>query len=379
MEDTNKVNYEHIELKISDITIKKFQSFEEVRNFLNQEMTFFSFLNDSIKHDSNLSNYVGQIQVSYNDYLTRIANCIENRSNEKFLANTVPKLIRAIDNKYSSKTILLSSSNDALFLLELHTHSPLLSGYAYMIFSKQFNSISWTTYLHHKAVIEVELYEKRLNSQIEIVSLTKGIEQIRIQTQNHLDEYIRDENALKGKFEVLVSNIETLKTEKESAFNAALEEKKTEFSKFQEESISKLENTNKAYKQLMTLKAPVEYWKDMQMWSYIRTCAGVALLLLYAYFFGQYVIQFANELGLSKISNPSTNSLIESNSNASYGNILFFVSLGSLYVWIMRIFFRYILGQLHIANESNEKMVMTKTYLALLEDGKLEVGERELV
>lgn len=262
--------------------------------------------------------------------------------------------------------MLYSNSHHAIFIKELFNKSPQISGYAYVSLSNQHTTCSWNSYFAFQGVLESELHLRGINEKTRSHT-EKALEDIRGKTQLHLDEYTRKENELVRKISETLQKTEGMLRDKKKEFEDTLTLKSEEFSKFHQDSSDRFENINKTYREHIALKAPVEFWGDLRFYSYIRASIAFIIAALYTYFAGDFVIRQANKVGLL------------TKDDVSYGKIIFFVLLASAFIWILRIIFRYLVGQLHVANESTEKMVMTKTYMALLEDGKLEITERELV
>ena len=48
-------------------------------------------------------------------------------------------------------------------------------------------------------------------------------------------------------------------------------------------------------------------------------------------------------------------------------------------IWTLRIVARILLSALHLKTDAGEREAMIQTYLALIADGKMDVGQRELV
>lgn len=366
MEENKVVNFEEVEISVNEKLVKKFEKLEDLKAFVEEEKRYFEFIQQIPRSDSNLQAPINSFFKIFDDAITRITQVIPSRATQKTVESTLNHIKTQFESSYKTRLLIYSNSNDSTFLKELHSVSVQVAGYAYVYISKQYGSCSWTSHFAIKGAIEGELYSRGLNDKTK-ASVERSLEEIRSKTQLHLDEYTAKENILEQKFSETLKKTEDMLNEKKSLFEENLRIKISDFETFYKNSNEKLDNVNKAYKELMTLKAPVEYWGDLRFYSYLRALIALLLAATYTYFAGNFVIKQSDRLGLI------------TNETVSYGKIIFFVLLASAFIWILRIIFRYLVGQLHVANESTEKMVMTKTYLALLEDGKLEVSERELV
>lgn len=357
---------EEILITITDSYIKKMASLEEIRAFFEEEKKFYEFLVQATRIDGNLSSSINSYTRPLDHIMSFLNQAENNRSNHSHVTSMLEQLRTTADAAYKNKYFIYSLSNEGSFLKEVSLISPQAAAYVYSCFTNQQQNVNWNNHHATRGYIEFVLHTRGINPNSASAG-EKAFDLLKEKTLAHMESQRTNADNLEKSFSNHSKNIEELLTSKRIEFTQRLGEQTSVFEKFHNESLEKLENVNKAYKEFMTLKAPVEYWGDLKVNSYYRALFASILAILYTYFAGDFVIRKTNE------------SKLLSDESVSYGKIIFFVVMASAFIWILRIMFKYLLGQLHVANEATEKMVMTKTYLALLEDGKLEKTERELV
>jgi len=115
-----------------------------------------------------------------------------------------------------------------------------------------------------------------------------------------------------------------------------------------------IDDFKESYQAEIALKQPVEFWeKKGKKHERQAVQHGVASLT---------VAGIAGGLGLKYL--PS---ILE---KLAYGGIATAVLLSTLVLWLIRILVRNYMSQTHLATDSDERVAMVKTYLALMESGK---------
>lgn len=120
------------------------------------------------------------------------------------------------------------------------------------------------------------------------------------------------------------------------------------------EATKNIDDFKTSYHAEIALKQPVEFWeKKGEKHARQAIYHGVASLAVAA---------IAGGLGIKYL--PS---ILE---KLSYGGIATAVLLSTLGLWLIRILVRNYMSQTHLATDSDERVAMVKTYLALMESGK---------
>jgi hypothetical protein len=140
---------------------------------------------------------------------------------------------------------------------------------------------------------------------------------------------------------------------------------KAAFGEFLETSGKAMKTLEDVYDKKMGLSAPVSYWTERQaqhkkqarffgvIWGVMLVVGGVSLALTVAYLFGTDTIPHW-KLGVVAV-------------------------LFALYLWATRIFARLFLGNLHLAMDASERVVMAQTYLSLAREGNASDDDRTLM
>lgn len=142
--------------------------------------------------------------------------------------------------------------------------------------------------------------------------------------------------------------------------------------------VSEIQATNAAFKELMKLKAPVEYWTNKAGQHQARETS--ALTRLYVFFPITLVVMVGAFVGTGAflITHPDTTTSkapIALYVVVSGGLLL----LSTIAFWIGRLLTKLYLSEHHLRNDAEERAVMATTYLALTNEGAAEVSERQIV
>jgi len=125
-------------------------------------------------------------------------------------------------------------------------------------------------------------------------------------------------------------------------------------------------NFIEAYKSEIQLKAPVSYWEDNKKFHRDRAnIFGIASIVI-----SPVIFAFITWVGWEVLSTE----------NVVWGKVGVIVFATSLAIWLIRILVRMYLSHTHLELSSQERVIMTKSYLALLsEGGASSPEERQLV
>lgn len=134
---------------------------------------------------------------------------------------------------------------------------------------------------------------------------------------------------------------------------------------------AELQALTKTYDTKLALAAPVSYWKEKKASHQTRAkCWGIAFV----------VSVIGGGFGIF----AAAGDLLPESYGAEHGwplaRMLETAVLVTFAVWIMRMFARLFLSNLHLATDAGERIVMVTTYLSLLREGSgLSDGDRKLV
>lgn len=235
------------------------------------------------------------------------------------------------------------------------------------------------------AILKWELYNYGIDGRFEQES--KILKQLAGEMRSALTEIKISEIKQTNEFDVLSllmseqtassrKEFEQVQAEQEAAWNAQLERSNLEF-----------ENIRNTYDKHMALAAPVDYWdtkrkkhQNWTLWTFI-------LLLISLIVSGFLLVAELQAIGKSfelvqgtKIvsqaipkAEPTTfASMIQTAATMRLGA---FLLLSTLVFWMLRLLVRVLLSHMHLENDAAERVVMAKTYLALIRDGNLPKSE----
>lgn len=161
-------------------------------------------------------------------------------------------------------------------------------------------------------------------------------------------------------------------------FDNITKEKETRWEELETEisdAVTSLENTEKAYKEFMGLKAPVEYWSDKAEGHKIAVERNLVVLVLFALFGGGSLIGL-----LWGIANTA---LSWAKSDPPVAVFLTLATVGVAattgVIWILRVMVRNYLSEKHLGIDAQERATMIQSYLAFMEAGQVETEERKIL
>lgn len=139
---------------------------------------------------------------------------------------------------------------------------------------------------------------------------------------------------------------------------------------FLEDAEAKIEAFKKAHREEINLKEPVTFWAGRQKTSFWTAIAfGIGFVL------GLVLVGFILVTESQTIYDG-----LKLGDNVEYWRVAGMILLGGLAFWFLRILSKIFLSQLHAWSDAQERVVMVKTYLSLLQDEKgLDANDRRLV
>lgn len=212
---------------------------------------------------------------------------------------------------------------------------------------------------------------KQLDTLIETEQLLskrcRASEQLVIGLDDRVKKAIDDAESQKELFIKKVDNeidgkLSKLKNNFDETINELKEQVEIEKNKGKEN----ISNFIEAYKSEIQLKAPVSYWEENKGFHKKRAkIFGIASIVI-----SPVIFAFITWVGWEVL---STEKVV-------WGKVGVIVFATSLAIWLIRILVRMYLSHTHLELSSQERVIMTKSYLALLsEGGASSPEERQLV
>jgi hypothetical protein len=198
-------------------------------------------------------------------------------------------------------------------------------------------------------------------------AIRAGLESLRNELMQGVQEIEKQRHEIMQKANKLIS-------EKDRALTNFSEATSKKWNEKIEESITSIKSTEAAYTQQMKLQAAVSYWGQQQKDH--SNAKSYYLFTLIA-----FIIAVA--FGAFKLE-PTYFDFISKSDPQKLPYLMIVTGSFSLLVlttlfWIGRVLVRLYLSSQHLAVDARERVVMIKTFLALLKEGKISEQERSLV
>ena len=187
----------------------------------------------------------------------------------------------------------------------------------------------------------------------------QSFEQLRVKAEALLGDKTTAYDALHRGYSDLAEAIKTAADQQKTEFDTAQTKRDGDFGKLVDEHKQQMESLRRTYEEAIALRAPVSYWEGKRQahttqakWTggiSFTAIAGAAVGL------GWMIHDLVRPAGAGTA--PET------------WRLALLVMVGVFTVWGIRLIVRMFLSHLHLATDAAERVVMTQTYLSLL-DGK---------
>lgn len=325
-----------------------------------------------------------QIQNVYDRNINNVLNSINNNiaeikrnPNQNQINHLRSTIKNQIESLYKNNVSIHSNSTKGKFLQSQVTMNATIATFTFT------SMTSWgmgapfpMTFYPVAGYVETILFQKGISDD-RVKAVRESLDEIEKNSRAVLDEFIASHKFIEDNFSTQKSEVakwfQDSKTDYETVKSQRIEEWEASTKKYEEEAEAsiaeakkKLDEVEKTYDEKMSLKAPVDYWEKQKkvllarmrniIWVIIGESVG-SLILATLYF--KFFIP-VGDLKASIISIPIGTEV------KIVGLILF---VGFL-IWMIRVTVRYFLGILHLEIDAGERIVMTKTYLALSREGQ---------
>lgn len=318
---------------------KVFRSLEEVETWLHGEQSFWSWVGKV--DDPAIKNIWSQLNQQWNDIRPRI-NQAKPHTNDPNFSDLMRNIQAAIERSYSANKCLMSSTPRAKRIEELKTErNDVVAGYALAYFMDM--GIWQNKSESAEGAFEALLFDRGMRKSA--VPEKRALDELRQEFTEVLEDHKTRVNTLETEFADLTTKANDQLTKQDGVFSTALEQGNQE-----------LKDIARAYDDKMALQAPVEYWEGRS-----ETHADSARR------FGQYVIT-AGIVGFGIVGILAW--VMIAQKALDYSRLALFFVLAAFVILGLRILVRILLSNLHLETDARERVVMVKTYLSLLREGK---------
>ncbi|MDM0012000.1 DUF6161 domain-containing protein [Variovorax sp. J22P168] len=280
---------------------------------------------------------------------------VSERIREAFQARTFPHSTSSL----GQRVLELSAEDQIAGVAYLYAQLPPVPGQVHRFDARDL--AGWRGLVTGLA----ERYEFASNHEPAIRAQRNALELLHERAETLIGEKRITLDGLHRSYEFSSRSIADAMSDQESRFSALLSSSDEAYRSALADHHEKMESTQKAFREGMALRAPVEYWKTKA-----RTHAEKAEELLKASFIAMGLL--AVVLCLAAWWTLAGTS--------DFRKFAVMILLGTLGIWAIRLIVRMFLSNSHLATDAEERVTMVQTYLSLLEEGKMESGDdRKLI
>ncbi|MDR3408977.1 MAG: DUF6161 domain-containing protein [Methylovirgula sp.] len=375
-DETPKVPEPYLVVDIQGHAPLRFESFEELAKWFNNEKTQWAWLTNSNQASSGEIESLRQAYVNGISRIDQALSALRNKDNP----NIKNQLANELTNFYRGGSGYLSSDPRASLAKQKAAQFSRDAGAAFFL-TQLGRTVGITNGGAARGVIDAILdsYGITPNSpqavNEAINQITSAHQQEEQSQRNAWDSFVREA-------EQTVANVLKNGNDKLSSIDDKLalftEQHRVTNDNFTREAnavIDSIQATEKTYKEQMSLQAPVEYWsKEVTRHrgaERVFSCIGIIYAaVVISLIVGTLILgvpQLAHEKGLKDDPYPYLAS--------ATGAVL----LVTIAFWIGRILSRLFMSARHLAIDAGERVTLIQTYLALTEGGTVAESERSLV
>ncbi len=353
-------------------------SVDELRNWTEKEVqawqSFFQLLQQQQQGRNhsvvNLKNAVDWALQPLNQAHAVVQKIIT--SNGKLTDSDIQNLLQQIQNHlqdvFTVRCLPHTGSPLGKRLLWLSKEPVVALGYVFAVISDGHKQIltqgdanTWRGFLiglqdRHGVITDTEA---RLASEKEALS------DLRAKAEDAITQRSLSADDLHRRYEALVTDIVEAIGKQRLDFEQLLESVNEKHAQAIQAHELAMTDLKRAFKDEMALRGPVEYWSAKAsahqkkstklMWGSFVSMAGLGAVLG---LFAAWIFQTLNKDGIPDAWKVSV-----------------LVLVGVLGIWAVRLVVRMWLSNAHLATDSEERVTMVQTYLALIEDGKMTKDE----
>lgn len=361
-------------------------SFKEINEFEQWIAKERQFVNRFPWNQFNQANqqqlYQSNIDKGLNNVIDAI-NKIKNNNSQEIANGKISEIKTILEPLFKNHTIIYSESAQGRFLqdrLNYNINSALIS---YISLTNWGKGISLhLNQLNYQAVlgyIDSILYEKNLSEE-KSKSINASLKELddkwRKELQSNQSKFDETHSSIRSKiteitewYEKSSSDINGEETKRKEKWEETLQSSKKEIQNTIEEGKKLFEDIKKQYDEHMTMAAPVNYWsKERDHFKKLILIVSVMILVELSIFgFGIYFYSKYYLFNDPKIFQSTLKQL----TLGTEVHFLVLILLVALFIWIIKFTLKYFAGLLHLEVDSGERVVMAKTYLALVKDAKI--------
>lgn len=360
-----------------------FQTIEEFEQWIAKERQFVNrFPWNQFNQQNQPQQYQSNIDKKLNDVINGI-NQIKNNNSQDFVNGRISEIKAIIEPTFKNHTIIFSESAKGRFLQDK------LNGNSYSALISYLSLTNWgrgiplqQNQLNYQAVlgyVDSIIYERGISEE-KSKSISESLkildEKWRQDLQSNQSKFNEIHSTIHSKiseinkwFEETSLGISQDETQRKDMWKETLQSSKKEIQTTIEEGKKLLDDIKKQYDEHMTMAAPVTYWSTerdhfKKLIGYLSVGIATELLVfgLVIYFYSKSYLFNDPKIFQSTLKQLTLGTEV---------HLLVLVLIVALFIWIIKITFKYFVGLLHLEVDAGERVVMAKTYLALIKDAKI--------
>ena len=334
---------------------REFQSLEELENWVNDERTFFGWMEGGARAGEPGTNLCWNVT---EQWMIVIQNFIQqyrqHEGNKNYQINFINDVKSKISLLFNSEQLITSKNPIAIFGKNIsEKSSDVVACYAINNLLNLKSNQNTPTALYGAFLASQYLQDNKFTLESNVESLEKQL----IEWNSRFNEThlrLREDN------EKLVEEIERLREQFNSLIND-LENDKTEQREKLADQIEQTENTlsdiAQTYDEKLALQSSVSYWKGKRKsHTKVMLAVGVGTLVLALLTGGGFIYAAHSLLNVTA-------------SQVELWRLGVILAISTFGIWITRLAAKIFISNLHLRTDADERITMIQTYLALLREG----------
>lgn len=351
-----------------------FASTTEINDWINNQFNFYAWMDQARSKHSN----VQYIWEHFSNRINQLRAPISQIQSSPSLESTyLVQFKDLVESTYQNNLLINSSTAKAKFIDKLSKIDEVVAAHALGYFIGQIGNISNLTKASYEGFFKATSFEEGIGTTS---SENTALIELKTNFDDYLHNYKSEADNLENQLEETLEKLETEKQEFISKHTALLESHQIEFLAQLQTSSEELKNIEEAYDKKMALQASITYWEGRedhhhQLAKKFSWAAIIVLVLSLGII--AYSSSILMNFELQSITDKPDFSIV---THIPIWRISLIVLLISLFIWIERILVRLLLSNLHLETDAGERVVMAKTYIALLREGNAPKDEdRKLI
>ncbi|MCW2119695.1 DUF6161 domain-containing protein, partial [Flavobacterium sp. 7A] len=176
------------------------------------------------------------------------------------------------------------------------------------------------------------------------------------------------------KYDEYATKIDDFQTEKEKTYSDWFINTKGDFETFDKDSILKIQELEKTYKEKLKLEGPATYWdersKKLKSQGWIALATLVILILIVCYSLSELLWNTPEQIYTS---------YFKGDHSASIRWSIIYITLISFMAFCIKAISKVMFSSFHLARDSEERHTLTYFYLSLLKESEINTEEKKLI